>query len=181
MIKPKWILVITLLSSSVNSAIECNHMSWHHNLTQFNQLESIYNIHVDSYNLLLKQHQQRKLISHHFSLSELNLFWQTPSNREILLGQIDAAVKFGDELIDRSDHLQSLSIQSQRLARQWQHLSDTCEASGSAENATNSGHYYLHSKQLGNDYRQLASRVRKLAELYHSEASALLEAKNAPH
>lgn len=181
MIKPKWILVITLLSSSVNSAIECNHISWHHNLTQFNQLESIYNIHVDSYNLLLKQHQQRKLISHHFSLSELNLFWQTPSNREILLGQIDAAIKFGDELIVRSNHLQSLAIQSQHIATRWQRLSDTCETSGSSENATNSTHYHRHAKQLGNDYMQLSTQLRKLADLYYSEASTLQKAKNASH
>ncbi|MDV6252397.1 ATPase [Vibrio sp. EA2] len=176
--KLKWILLLFVFPSVCYSNVPCNPSSWEDNLNEFSRLESKYNKHVKVFNALLVEHKQRPLLSKEFSPDELVMLWRVKSRRDMLQTQLDASIKYRQELTHKAGEITKLSTQSKWSANGWEKLAQSCKVADEMSNQITAEWYHSNATQLAEDYTKLSSLYLGLAAVYDREATALTSAKH---
>ncbi|MBR9786550.1 MAG: ATPase [Vibrionaceae bacterium] len=176
--KLKWILMLFAFPSVCYSNVPCNPSSWEDNLNEFNRLESKYNKHVKVFNALLIEHKQRPLLSKEFSPDELALLWRVKQRRDMLQTQLEASIKYRQELTQKASEITRLSTQSKWSANGWGKLAQSCKMSDNMSNHITADWYHSNANQLAEDFTKLSSLYLGLAAVYDREATELTSAQH---
>lgn len=176
--KLKWLLMLFVFPSVGYANVPCNPSSWNDNLSEFNRLEAKYNKHVKVFNALLMEHKQRPLLSKEFSADELVMLWRVKSRRDMLQTQLEASIKYRQQLTHKASEITKLSAQSTWSANGWEKLAQNCKMADEMSNQITAEWYHGNAIQLAEDYTKLSSLYLGLAEVYDREATALTSAQH---
>ena len=150
-----------------------DHASWHANLTQFNRLESNYNQHATLFNERLKEHNEHQLFSQTFSMDELVILWQTPSNQVRLKKQLIKSKKQQQEFVKMWLSIKALMEDSQNIAKNWKQVVFFCQQKGSKANEISAHWYLTNTLEILEEYRILARKYLTLANRHGWEVKVI--------
>jgi hypothetical protein len=157
---------------------QCNEDSWNNYLTQFNRLESTYNRHATTFNQLLFEHEQRRLLTQTFSESDISLLWQSEGKKDLLESQLNASRLFINKVKQNANLVGKLSIALESNANNWQNISLGCKKERYQVNHIVADWYHTQALELGTQINQLSTQLNALQAQYDNEVATLLRAQN---